>query len=40
MKILHVHQYFKTPDESGSICSYWLAKELINDGHEFIIITL
>ena len=39
MKILYIHQYFKTPSEPGGTRSYWMAKELINNGHEVIIIT-
>ena len=39
MKILYIHQYFKTPNEPGGTRSYWMAKELINNGHEVIMIT-
>lgn len=39
MKILYLHQYFKTPAEPGGTRSYWMAKELIKNGHEVIIIT-
>ena len=39
MKILYVHQYFKTPSEGGSIRSYYLAKGLVDAGHEVIMIT-
>lgn len=39
MKILYVHQYFKTPQEGGSIRSYYLAKGLVDAGHEVVMIT-
>lgn len=39
MKILYVHQYFKTPDEGGSIRSYYLAKGLVEAGHQVTMIT-
>ncbi len=39
MKILYLHQYFKTPLEPGGTRSYWIAKELISRGHEVIIIS-
>ena len=39
MKILYLHQYFKTPSEPGGTRSYWLAKELIANGHEVTLIT-
>lgn len=39
MKILYVHQYFKTPKQGGSIRSYYLAKGLVNAGHEVTMIT-
>lgn len=39
MKILYVHQYFKTPEEGGSIRSYYLAKGLVDAGHEVTMIT-
>lgn len=34
MNILYIHQYFKTPSEPGGTRSYWIAKELINRGHQ------
>ena len=34
MKILYIHQYFHTPEEPGGTRSYWIARELIKDGHE------
>ena len=39
MKILYVHQYFKTPQEGGSIRSYYLAKGLVDAGHQVTMIT-
>ena len=39
MKILYVHQYFKTPKEGGSIRSYYLAKGLVAAGHQVTMIT-
>lgn len=39
MKILYVHQYFKTPEEGGSIRSYYLAKGLVDAGHQVTMIT-
>lgn len=39
MKILYIHQYFKTPEEGGSIRSYYLAKGLVEAGHEVTMIT-
>ena len=39
VKILYVHQYFKTPQEGGSIRSYYLAKGLVDAGHKVTMIT-
>jgi len=39
VNLLYIHQYFVTPSESGGTRSYWLAKELINRGHEVTMIT-
>ncbi len=39
MKILYIHQYFKTPEEGGPIRSYYLAKGLVDKGHEVEMIT-
>ncbi len=39
MKILYLHQYFKTPEEGGAIRSYHIAKALVNAGHEVTLIT-
>jgi glycosyltransferase involved in cell wall biosynthesis len=37
--ILYIHQYFLTPDEPGGTRSYWLAKELIRNGHKVTMLT-
>jgi glycosyltransferase involved in cell wall biosynthesis len=37
--ILYIHQYFLTPDEPGGTRSYWLAKELIKNGHKVTMLT-
>lgn len=34
MRILYIHQYFRTPHDGGSIRSYHLAKGLVAAGHE------
>lgn len=39
MKILYIHQYFKTPDEPGGTRSYWISKKFIEKGHEVIMLT-
>lgn len=39
MKILYIHQYFRTPDEGGCTRSYHLAKGLVDSGHEVEMIT-
>lgn len=39
MKILYIHQYFVTPNEPGGTRSYWIAKELVNRGHQVVMIT-
>lgn len=39
MNILYIHQYFLTPDEPGGTRSYWLAKELIKNGHTVTMLT-
>lgn len=39
MKILYIHQYFKTPNEPGGTRSYWFSKELIRRGHNVVMIT-
>ncbi len=39
MKIIYLHQYFKTYDEGGSSRSYYLARALVQAGHEVEMIT-
>ncbi len=39
MKILYIHQYFKTPQEGGAIRSYHIAKDWIKNGHEVTMLT-
>jgi len=39
MKILYIHQYFKTPSEPGGTRSYWIAQALLNKGHDVTMIT-
>jgi len=39
VRIVYLHQYFKTPFEPGGTRSYWIAKELVLHGHEVIMIT-
>ncbi|MEP3386729.1 MAG: glycosyltransferase family 4 protein [Reichenbachiella sp.] len=39
MKVLYIHQYFKRPEEGGSLRSYYLAKELVNNGFSVTMIT-
>lgn len=39
MKILYIHQYFKTPSEPGGTRSYWLAKKFIEEGHTVTMLT-
>lgn len=39
MKILYIHQYFKTPQEPGGTRSYWISNELIRRGHQVIMVT-
>lgn len=39
MKILYIHQYFLTPQEPGGTRSYWMAKELIKNGHQVTMLT-
>lgn len=39
MNILYIHQYFKTPEEPGGTRSYWLAKKLVENGHEVTMLT-
>lgn len=39
MKVLYLHQYFKTPEEGGAIRSYYLARGLVEHGIEVELIT-
>ncbi|MDR3022556.1 glycosyltransferase family 4 protein [Chryseobacterium sp.] len=39
MNILYIHQYFITPQEPGGTRSYWLAQELIKNGHKVTMLT-
>ncbi|RAI95135.1 glycosyltransferase involved in cell wall biosynthesis [Algoriphagus yeomjeoni] len=39
MRIIYIHQYFKTPQEGGAVRSFHLAKGLVDAGHEVEMIT-
>lgn len=39
MRILYIHQYFKTPYEPGATRTYWMSRALIEAGHDVIMIT-
>lgn len=39
MKVIYLHQYFKTPSMSGGTRSYEMAKRLVKAGHEVQMIT-
>ncbi|GAL84416.1 a-glycosyltransferase [Sporocytophaga myxococcoides] len=39
MRILYIHQYFKTPQEGGAIRSWHLANALADDAHEVLVIS-
>lgn len=39
MRILYIHQYFKTPEEGGAIRSYYVASALVQAGHEVVMLT-
>ncbi|QCK13708.1 glycosyltransferase family 4 protein [Mangrovivirga cuniculi] len=39
MKILYLHQYFKTPEEGGATRSYYLSKAMVEAGHDVTLIT-
>jgi len=39
VKILYIHQYFRTPEEGGAIRSYYLAKGMVDNGIEVEMIT-
>lgn len=40
MNILYIHQYFHTPYQAGSTRSYWIAQELIKNGHKVTMLTM
>jgi glycosyltransferase involved in cell wall biosynthesis len=39
MKIIYLHQYFNTPQQSGSTRSYEMARRLVAAGHEVHVVT-
>ena len=39
MKLLYIHQYFLTPKDTAGTRSYWIAKELIKNGHQVTMLT-
>ncbi len=39
MRILYLHQFFKTREEAGGTRSYELARHLVSGGHEVVIVT-
>lgn len=39
MRILYLHQYFKTPESGGAIRSYYVGKALAERGHEVVMLT-
>ena len=39
MRIAYVHQYFRTPQDSGGTRSYQIARRLVSAGHQVTIIT-
>ena len=39
MKIIYLHQYFNTPNMSGSTRSYEMGRRLVTEGHEVHIVT-
>ncbi len=39
MRILYIHQYFKTPEDGGSIRSYLLARKLVENGNHVEMVT-
>lgn len=39
LKILYIHQYFKTPREGGALRSYYIAKAMVQAGHIVEVIT-
>jgi len=39
MRIIYLHQYFKTPDQAGGTRSYEMARRLVKSGHDVHLIT-
>ncbi len=39
MKVLYIHQYFKTPEEGGAIRSWYIASDMVRAGYEVEMIT-
>jgi len=39
MKILYIHQYFRTPYQPGGTRSYWFCRELIENGYNVVMLT-
>jgi glycosyltransferase involved in cell wall biosynthesis len=39
MRIIYIHQYFKTPEEGGSLRSFYIASDLVKKGHNVELIT-
>ena len=39
MKILYLHQYFRTPREAGGTRSYAMAQVLLEEGHSVVMVT-
>jgi glycosyltransferase involved in cell wall biosynthesis len=39
MKILYIHQYFKTPNEPGGTRSYWISQGLLKSGYKVTMVT-
>lgn len=39
MKILYIHQYFKTPREPGGTRIYYIVQQLIKEGHDVTVVT-
>jgi len=39
MKVIYIHQYFRTPEQGGAVRSYHLAKGLVENGIELEMIT-
>lgn len=39
MRILYIHQYFKTPEEGGAIRSYYISTALARAGHQVVMIS-